>query len=51
VPLTWFALDPEVAAQLTRELWSRWAVIALGLPGGITTLVMRDVRERAAAEE
>ena len=48
VPLTWFTLDDETAARLTRELWSRWAVIALSLPGGIATLIVRGLRERSA---
>ncbi len=47
VPLTWFTLDPDTAARLAKELWSRWAVIALGLPGGVTTLILRGLRERA----
>lgn len=46
VPLTWFRLDPETTARVGRELWSRWAVIALALPGGATTLLLRMRRKR-----
>lgn len=47
VPLTWFALTEAQAAEHAREVWSRWAVIALALPGGVTTLALRGTRERA----
>ena len=49
VPLTWFSVDEAVRASLAHEVWSRWAVIALSLPGGVTTLVARTQRERADA--
>ncbi len=46
VPLTWAHLDAATAARVGQELWSRWAVIALALPGGITTLALRARRDR-----
>lgn len=46
VPLTWFALDDATRADVAREVWSRWAVIGLSLPGGVTTLLLRARREK-----
>ncbi len=46
VPLTWLSLDGATQARVAREVWSRWAVIALALPGGVTVLVLRMRRRR-----
>lgn len=47
VPVTWLALDAETSARVAVEIWARWAVIFLALPGGVTTFFLRMRRERA----
>ncbi len=46
VPLTWLSLDATTIALFGGEVWARWAVIALALPGGVTTLWVRRLRDR-----
>ena len=47
VPVTWLALDAETRGRVAGEIWARWAVIFLALPGGVTTFILRARRERA----